>query len=223
MNSKFLLCIFFSTSLLGMTESGNYQLKLLTGPDLESILPFMAQQRIELFREYPYLYEGNLKEEMSYLDWFAKLRHTAVAVAYHDQQPVGFVSGTSFKDFDTHFKGSCDVFQKANLKPEEYYYFAEGMVVPEHRGNSLSLNLYALIESYAKKVGYKAGCIVDESHDKHPLKPSDYYSPEAVFKTAKYIQSPLRIKFNWATRQVDGPAQDQEHELRYWLKKFDSQ
>ncbi len=220
MNSKFLLCLFFSIPLCAMKQSDNYNLELLTGKDLESILPFVAQQRIELFREYPYLYEGNLTEEMNYLEWFAKLPHTAMAVAYHDKQPVGFVSGTSFKDFDTHFKGSCDVFLKADLKPEEYYYITEGIVVPEHRGNALALKLSALIEGYAKKIGFTKGCFVDESHDKHPLKPANYYSLETAFKKAGYIKSPLSIKFNWVTRQVAGQARDQEHELYYWMKNI---
>lgn len=43
-----------------MGHQDDYTFKLVVGDDLKGMFPFFAEQRIGLFREYPYLYEGDL-------------------------------------------------------------------------------------------------------------------------------------------------------------------
>lgn len=197
-----------------------YTTTLLTGKQLHKILPFIATQRIVLFYEYPYLYEGNYEQEMAYLTWFAQLPYSAVVVAYVDEEPVGFISGTALIDFDEHFKGTVQLFKTAGLQPKNYYYIAEVMVLPEHRGHQLSDQLFDYLEKYAEQQGYTAVCGVTESHEQHPLKPTDYISLEPLWQRLGYKKSDLVINFSWLTRQVDGSSREAEHLLRFWLKGF---
>lgn len=206
--------------IISMLHAHEYSIKLLTGHELQSILPFMAQQRISAFREYPYLYEGNMQEENEYCNWFASLPHSAVAVAYANGQPVGFVSGTGFNDFDIHFKGSIALFKSNGLDSKKFYYIPEAIIVPEHRRNSLIEKLHDAIEKHAKKIGFSALCCADEHHDTHPLKPVNYQSRDRLYLNAGYIKTTMVIKFPWLTIQPDGSLKDEEHALYYWIKNF---
>ncbi len=208
-----------SMIILGTSVSATaeYTLKLLTGNQLRSIIPFMVEQRISAFRDYPYLYEGNSDEETEYAQWFTSLPHSVAAIAYHDGKPVGFVSGTGFADFDVHFKGSIELFEKNGLDPKKFYYIPEAIIMPEHRRKSLMLKLHALVIEHAQTLGYLSSCLVEESHDMHPLKPADYTSRDDIYLKAGYTKTSMIIKFPWLTIQADESLKDEEHELLYWI------
>jgi GNAT superfamily N-acetyltransferase len=210
-------------SLSMKPESDSFTIKVLVDSELQKILPFIVEQRITLFREYPYLYEGNAKEENTYLTWFSKLPHSAVVVAYLGDDPVGFVTGTDFTAFSEHFEGSSDLFKRAGLNPWAYYYIAEIIILPSYRGNHLSKRLFDAIEAYAYKCGYTASCFVTESHDVHPLKPKNYRSLEPLWADLGYAQSSLFIHFSWLTIQPDTSGIQQEHKLDYWLKDLNKE
>ncbi len=42
----------------------------VTGTELKPIITSLAQLRIEVFREFPYLYDGDLDYEETYLDTY---------------------------------------------------------------------------------------------------------------------------------------------------------
>ena len=220
MNTK-VLYFYFGLAALNIVCMDHNTLNLLKGEQIKQEIEFVTQQRIRAFREYPYLYEGNLDEERSYLQWLASIPNAALAIAYSQSKPVGFITGIPVKDFEHHFKGSIRALENAGWPPQDYYYFAEAVVTPEHRGRGIATKLYALIEQYAHSLGYTHGCFVTESHEHHPLKPSGYKELNNRFKTAGYSKIAAAIKFNWQTIQSNGSPQDQEHELQYWIKSFE--
>lgn len=206
--------------LTGINKAQDYQFKLLYGPEIKDEINFIAQQRIDIFKEYPYLYEGNFETEIAYLMWFVEQRDSCAAIAYKDNNPVGFITGISFVAFENHFKGSKDIFIKASLDPSAYYYFCEVIVKPEHRRNSIAKRLFALLEAHAKSQGYRAGCFVNESHEDHPLKPADYKDLTSLFHALGYTKTNLSIMFKWQTLAQNGKIEELEHILTYWLKDF---
>jgi GNAT superfamily N-acetyltransferase len=202
-------------------SSDDYTVKVHSGHEWQSFMPFVVEQRISFFRDYPYLYEGNVDEENTYIGWFSKLPHSAIAVVYADKKPVGFITGTALKDFEEHFKGAVEVFKYAGLEPATYYYIAEVIVLPSHRGKNLaSTRLFAAIEQYAQGLGYRDVCFVTESHDVHPLKPQNYRSLDPLWQKVGYTKSSLFLTFPWLTIQLEGSPKQQEHKLDFWLKSF---
>jgi ribosomal protein S18 acetylase RimI-like enzyme len=202
------------------SQVDTYTIKLLTGSELKAIESFFVDQRIALFRAYPYLYDGNRNEEESYFGWFSKLTHTAIAVAYQRDVPIGFVSGTSFVQFGEHFEGSVDLFERFGLKPHSYFYISEVLILPEHRGNNLTKRLFDVLEEHAQKRGFRSGCLVTESHDSHPLMPIGYKQLDYLWMRLGFAKSSLNTKHDWLTLQVDGTTLRQDHVLDYWLKPF---
>ncbi|HEV2601172.1 MAG TPA: hypothetical protein VGT41_02640 [Candidatus Babeliales bacterium] len=201
-------------------EQADYVFKLLTGQNLQTITSFMAQQRVEAFREYPYLYEGTVAEDTEYVQWLVGLQHSAVAASYLDGEPVGFVSGIAFVDNEQEFKGSCALFEENGLDPKDFYYVPEAIVAAAHRNKSLFTRLHSLLEEHVKSLGYKASCLVLESHEQHPLKPVDYKGPDEAFIKTGYSKTRMLTSCAWPTIQPDGPAKNQVHPLTYWIKNL---
>lgn len=213
--------ILFAVSItICMLAYPDYSIRLLTSNELKEIIPFMVDQRISAFRDYPYLYEGNTKEESEYCQWFAGLPHSAVVVAYADGSPVGFVSGTGFADFDIHFRGSIDLFENNGFDPKKFYYIPEVIIMPQHRKKGLLEKLHNFIEQHAKSIGYQATCLVQESHDNHPLKPVAYQSHDGLWLKLGYRQTHIIITFPWLTIQPDGSLKNEEHKLQYWINNL---
>ena len=213
-----LFILSISLTLMASSLCATLQYKLLKKEDLHHIQDFLVQQRIREFKEYPYLYQADIQEENQYAQWLVQLPDTALAVAYEYDQPVGFISGTAFKDFDTHFKGSIDTFKSKGLNPEDYFYLAEAIITPSYQKIKLCGQLYRILENHVRNLGYKAICFVTESHASHPLKPRGYDSLEDMYHYAGFQKSDISIKFNWLTIQERGEPKDEEHILVYWFK-----
>lgn len=221
--NKLCLLLLFTLNALTMDIRSkfiheNISYKVLKGVEVQTILPFIAEQRIKLFAEYPYLYKGTLEEENSYLSWFSNLKNTVVIVVYLESKPIGFITGTSFVDFEEHFNGSTVLFKNIQFDPQEFFYCAEVIVLPNYQGNKLSSKLFFLLESHAIQSGFKKLCFVTETHEEHPLKPIDYISNESIWRHLGYAKTNIHIHFNWETIQSDGDTHNQEHKLTYWIK-----
>jgi GNAT superfamily N-acetyltransferase len=202
-------------------QGDTFTIKIVSGPELTMIVPFVVEQRIEFFKNYPFLYRGNQQEEETYVGWFISLPHSALAVACYNDIPVGFVGGTSFVHFNEHFKGSVELFNRAHLKPDAYFYISEVIIIPRYREDTLIKKLFNALEDYARNRGFTNSCFVYEVHDHHPLMPKDYKLLSYQWRQLGYAQSSLNITYRWLTFQPDGTTQRQDHELNYWLKSFD--
>lgn len=214
-----LLVLFCTMLCLSMqTQATDYSIKVVTGTELQTVRDFFVQQRIAVFREYPYLYRGSYDEGYAYFDWFSRLPQSAAAVAYEDQTVVGFLAGTDFTDFDEHFAGSIELFNSAGLHAQLYYYLSEAIIAPEHRGNRIFIQLASALAQHAAMLGYQKLCFVHEEHATHPLKPDNYKDLPPLFLRFGCRPTSLVMRFSWNTIQPDGTAEAQEHTMNYWIK-----
>lgn len=204
------------------TTTDQYSVKVVLGTEIETLIQFLLQQRLEFYRAYPYLYEGkaNLKRAKEYITWLAKLPHTALVVAYHDEAPIGFCWGTPLVDFDEHVEGSVDTFKKSGLKPESYYYISDLIVIQEHATDEVYRKLLKVFEGCAQSFGYTELCLAEKNNENsHPLKPINYQSNDQMLLNNNFVKTSLYATFNWQTLQVDGSIKNEEHKLVYWIKQ----
>lgn len=198
-----------------------YSVKILTSEKLKDILPFVVTQRVLTFSQYPYLYVGDFADEINQFKIFAGAPDSAVAIAYHGETPVGLLTGCSFAQYSPYLADKPSRFTKIGVDPQKCYYIPEIIVLPEHRGHDLSRKLLGALESYAKNLGYEKGCLITESHDKHPLKPDNYKSLDSLWSHLHYKKTPLKVYLDWRTYQPDGTAREQKHKLNFWIKTLE--
>ena len=195
-----------------------YSVKILTGDALKEVVPFIATERIIAFSEYPYLYAGNFAEEMSDLATFAQEPDSTFAIAYYGETPIGLLTGCPLAHAFRYFKEPVSIVDQENITAHRCYYFAEIIILPEHRGKKLTGKLFDVLEDHAKNLGYTQGAFITESHESHPLKPTSYQPLEPLWSKLNYKKTPLKLHASWRTYQPDGSAEHQEHTLHFWTK-----
>ncbi len=213
---------FLLVTIISANENKDeYTIKVLTQEKMKAVLPFVAQARLTTFCHYPYLYEGDFDDEMNDLDKYAENSQSALAIAYHQDIPVGFLCGSDFMHYSPMFENPiADTFKEEGLDPEKHYYFADVILLPEHRGKRLSPKLFKKLEKHAEKQGYQFTCFVTEHHYNHPLKPDNHRSLVPLWNKLGYHKSSILGYASWPTYQEDGTVKKQQHPLVFWFKNL---
>ncbi|MGE0009567.1 MAG: GNAT family N-acetyltransferase [Candidatus Babeliales bacterium] len=198
-----------------------YTIRLVTGKECNALTLFVAQCRVDLFKGYPYLYEGTVEEGVHSMSAFMEYPHAALAVAYYNNEPVAYITGNSLvAEMERYFKDYLQVFKNYSIDPQDHYYLPDVIVTPAHRGRGLIKHMLEVIEAYACKLGYAYATLATESHATHPLKPAEYRELDPLWSKHGFTKTNLMLSFSWETEQPDGSSKMQDHELSYWLKKL---
>src|SRR5580704_8393417 len=80
------------------------KIQRFSGPDMLSFIPELARLRIEVFRDYPYLYDGNLDYEKKYLQTYVNCPDSVLVVVFDDDKVVGVSTAIPLKFETDDFK-----------------------------------------------------------------------------------------------------------------------
>jgi GNAT superfamily N-acetyltransferase len=186
----------------------------LTGDALVEALPEVAALRIAVFREWPYLYDGDLAYEEHYLRVYAENPRAILVAAIHEDRLVGASTGIPLLGHDDAFNAA---FADGVYPEADVFYCAESVLLPEYRGQGLGHAFFDQREEHARRLGYRycAFCAVDRSED-HPLRPKQYRALDPFWTARGYAHHPSRIaRFEW--KDVDQPVETAKR-LSFWIK-----
>ncbi|WKW52443.1 GNAT family N-acetyltransferase [Rhodomicrobium lacus] len=194
------------------------RISTLTGPDLERALPELARLRIEVFRAYPYLYDGSLDYEQSYLASFAEATDSIAVVAENDHgRIVGCATGSALEGHNEEFG---EPFRARGIDAARIFYCGESVLDPSFRGRGIGHAFFDAREAHARARGYRSSafCAVVRP-DNHPLKPADYSPLEPFWKKRGYRKAEgLIATFHW--KDID-QADETAHPMQFWIREFD--
>jgi GNAT superfamily N-acetyltransferase len=185
------------------------------GTELGPYLPALARLRIDVFREWPYLYDGSLEYEERYLRSY-QTEGAMIAVAFDGDRVVG---ASTALPLSAHGEVPPSVFEPARLDPETIYYFGESVLAREYRGRGIGHRFFDERERYAVELGYPwaAFCAVERPND-HPRRPHDYVPHDAFWTKRGYLRRPdLVTAFRW---QDVGDEVETEKTMIFWLKQL---
>jgi GNAT superfamily N-acetyltransferase len=187
-----------------------------SGYALTALLPEMAQLRIMVFREWPYLYEGSLDYERSYMSHFIEAPGHVAICAFDDDRLVGMATASPLIHQHEEF---AEPFIKAGHKSEEIFYFGESVLLPDYRGQGVGHRFFDGREAHAQSHGYEktAFCAVIRP-DNHPMKSPDIRPLNDFWRKRGYEPlDGLIASFSW--RDV-GEAAETEKPMQYWGRGF---
>jgi hypothetical protein len=95
-------------------------LETLSGEDLRPVMADLARLRITVFREWPYLYEGDAEYEKKYLEFYVQSPGAAVVIARDGAQVVGASSCLPLRDETPDVRAP---FEARGLSPDQFFYF----------------------------------------------------------------------------------------------------
>ena len=118
-----------------------FQLTEVRGPELEPWIDVLGGLRIAVFREFPYLYEGDLKYEREYLRTYLSCPRSLVVFARDAAgRAVGATTCMPMADETEGFRGP---FERAGVPTDDVLYLGESIVLPEFRGGGLGGEFFA--------------------------------------------------------------------------------
>ncbi|MBY0135705.1 GNAT family N-acetyltransferase [Paracoccus yeei] len=187
--------------------------RILTGDSVGAVLDDLARLRIAVFRDWPYLYDGDPAYERDYLRAYQSPGAVVVA-AYDGARMVGAATGAPMEHHAGDFAAA---FANRPERLEEIFYCAESVLLPAYRGHGLGHAFFDGREAQARALGrrYSAFCSVQRPKD-HPLRPAGYRPLDDFWRKRGYEPlSGVVAEFDW--KDIDAPVSTQKP-LQFWMK-----
>ncbi len=186
----------------------------LTGAALEAALDDVARLRIEVFRAWPYLYDGDLEYERSYLQSYRESDKAIVVGAFDNDRLIGASTGAPLTDHADDFAAA---FQDTGLDLSQIFYCAESVLLSDYRGQGVGHKFFDQREAHARAQGFNkcAFCSVQRPAD-HPMRPETYRPLDTFWKSRGYEPLPGAIaQFSWKDVGDEGETLKP---LQFWIR-----
>lgn len=190
------------------------RVEALTGPALEAALDDVARLRIEVFRAFPYLYDGDMAYERRYVASYRDSPGAILVGAFDGSRLVGAATGTPLAD---HAEDFALAFGPTGVPLDQVFYCAESVLLPGYRGRGIGHRFFDLREAHARDLGFRhcAFCAVIRPQD-HPARPAGYRPLDAFWTARGYRPLPGVIaEFAW--KDLDC-AEETRKPLQFWMR-----
>jgi GNAT superfamily N-acetyltransferase len=188
----------------------------LTGSDLDGALNDLAALRISVFRDWPYLYDGDPEYERRYLATYRDSPGAILIGAFDGTRLIGAATGTPMEDHAADFGAALAAI---DLPLARLFYCAESVLLPEYRGRGIGHRFFDGREAQARLLGrdHVAFCAVIRPQD-HPARPSDARSNDTFWRKRGYAPLPGVItELSW--RDL-GEAGETRKPLQVWMRRL---
>ena len=160
-------------------------MQILRGSEINHYIDQLGRFRIQIFREYPYLYDGSIEYERTYLGRYSMSPESLLIILEDALGIVGACTGIPLAGEDPEFQNAF-----VGENKEEIYYIGEVMLRADSRGKKLGSRLMStaldLIDSNQfKKISL---CTVDRGLG-HPREPLGYSPPDYLWKKYGFEKS----------------------------------
>jgi len=186
------------------------------------ILPYVADLaglRMQVLRDYPYLYDGDLSYETNYLQTYVNCPECVMVIVLDNQRVVGASSAIPMQ-FETAERQKPFIENTMDIK--EIFYLGESILLPAYRRQGIYHHFFHERESTAKKFGakYAAFCAADRSLDdpNDPRKPKDYAPLDGYWQRLGYEKHPELCAY--FQRKEIGETTPSPKPRVFWLKKL---
>ena len=193
------------------------EVSALTGAALAQGLPALAQLRIEVFRAFPYLYDGTLDYETKYLTTFAAAPGAVIVAAWDNGEIVGCATAAPMAAVDPAFSAP---FRAKGMDIGRIFYCGESVLRSTYRGQGLGHAFFDQREAQARRLGgftLSTFCAVVRPDD-HPLKPPGYQPLDAFWTKRGYRKAPgMTCTFSW--KDIDQPEETPKT-MQFWTREL---
>lgn len=193
-------------------------IQTFSGTAIVPYLDAVAALRIEVFRDWPYLYDGDAEYERGYLSAYARSPDSLFVLALDRSEVVGASTGMPLADEAPSFQHA---FRQHAIAVDRVFYFGESVLRPAWRGRGIGHRFFDEREAWARRLGHyamTAFCAVERSAD-DPRAPPGHRANDLFWSKRGYRrQEDMFCELDW--REV-GESKESTHRLRFWLRALE--
>lgn len=191
------------------------ELQRLSGDKLTQYIPALARLRIEVFRDWPYLYDGDLAYEEKYLQTYIEAPDSVIVLALDGDRVVGASTGIPLEHETDEVRAP---FIAAGFDIDRIFYCGESVLLSEYRGQGAGVAFFDHRETHATELGgfdYSCFCGVQRP-DHHPRRPAGYVPLDNFWRKRGYQKhDELNTTFSW--KELD-ETQESPKPMTFWMK-----
>lgn len=195
----------------------NIKIRTFTGSGIKTYIPSIVKLRIDIFKEYPFLYAGDVAYETQYFKKFAQCKDAIAVVVFDGPKIVGVSTGLPLEDESEEIQKP---FLEHGLTLSDCFYFGESVLLHSYRGRGLAHHFFDLREAHAKHLKrFKYICFCTVMRPKnHPRKPKDYMPLETFWKKRGYTQH-SEVMYNISWKDIDDEVETPKP-TAFWTKEL---
>ncbi len=188
-----------------------------SGAALIPYIPELARLRIEVFRDFPYLYDGTMAYEEKYLQTYIDHADSVIVLAFDtdDDKIVGASTAIPMRDETPELQ---QPFLEHGYDINEVFYCSESVLDKACRGLGLGVRFFEEREAHAAELGgfkHITFCCVERPID-HPRRPKDYVPLDKFWNKRGYFKHPeLATTYTW--KDLDD-TEETAKPMTFWLK-----
>lgn len=174
----------------------------------------LATLRITVFRDFPYLYDGDFDYERGYLQTYIDAPDAVVIAALAGAEVVGAATALPLADETDDVKAP---FLARGMDLGRIFYFGESILLPAYRGRGIGHGFFDGREVQARRCGaaIAAFCAVQRPAD-HPRCPTGYRPLDDFWRKRGYRPEPgMTTTFTW--QDLDETGQSAKP-MQFWLR-----
>lgn len=201
------------------------QIRRCTGAeDIRRHLDAVAALRIEVFRDWPYLYDGDSAYEREYLEAYAASDDSVFVLAFDWDTVIGASTGLPLADASVEFRAP---FESRGLDVGKVFYLGESVLLPAYRGCGIGHAFFDHREAHARSLSRfdaTAFCAVDRETD-DPRRPAEHRGNETFWANRGYArQAGMSMRLRWnEISHGEIAACDMDHALTFWTRPLSAE
>jgi GNAT superfamily N-acetyltransferase len=194
----------------------NIRIQRLSGEALCHYIPELARLRIEVFRDFPYLYDGDYEYEKNYLQTYINCPESVIVLAFDEDAIIGASTAIPLKYETTEVQKP---FIAKGYKPDDVFYCGESVLNKAYRGLGIGVRFFEQREAHAADLGgfkHITFCCVERAVD-HPRRPAGYVPLDAFWNKRGYVKHPeLKTSYTW--KDLD-ETEASAKLMTFWLRE----
>lgn len=185
--------------------------------EIKTSIQSLARLRIEVFQEFPYIYDGSNEYEVKYLKKYLESSRAGLIVAFDEKSIIG--TATCLPLVDEDFVVQKPFIEKG-FDIQKVFYFGESVLQKKYRGQGIGKLFFQEREKWARSFGQydiTTFCAVKRPNE-HPLKPANYKPLDDFWKSQGYAKHPeLHTEFVWKDMEE---KTETSKKMIFWLKRW---
>jgi GNAT superfamily N-acetyltransferase len=197
-----------------------FRIEVFKGISTAPYLQTLSDLRLEAFKEFPYLYVGNIEDEVSYAQLYTSAPEGILVIAFQDETIAGLYSGLPLNASGAFISAWHDKLIEEGVDLTNYFYAGELIVKPAFRKKGLGAQLMTRLIQEVDAMGFSGfmGVTAIRAYD-HPLRPQGYFDTDAIWGKYGLEKIPVVLTGTWPTLQLDGSIKVEDNQLACWIRK----